>query len=82
MNEKRFVDHDISVEDYVESLENKNTKEKTRRDVKLLEKFLRNEKSDEREVQSIEPAKVNKHLVDVLWDVKTEEKKNNLNLCM
>ena len=39
MNEKRFVDHDTSVEDYVESLENKNTKEKTKQDVKLLETF-------------------------------------------
>ena len=47
MNEKRFVDHDISVEDYVESLENRNTKEKTKRDVKLLGTFLRNEKNDE-----------------------------------
>ena len=37
MNEKRFVDHGTSVEDYVESLENKNTKGKTKRDVKLLE---------------------------------------------
>ena len=39
MNEKRFVDHDTSVEDYVESLENRNTKEKTKRDVKLVETF-------------------------------------------
>ena len=45
--EKRFVYHDTSVEDYVESLGNKNTKEKTKRDVKLLETFLRNEKSEE-----------------------------------
>jgi len=30
MSEKRFVAHDTSVEDYVESLENKNTKEKTK----------------------------------------------------
>lgn len=33
INENRFVDHDTSVEDYVESLENKNTKEITRQDV-------------------------------------------------
>jgi len=44
----------------VESLENKNTKEKT--DVKLEEKFLRNKKSDKREVQHIEHAELNKHL--------------------
>ena len=65
MNEERFVDHDTSVEDNVESLENRNTKEKTKRDVKLLETFLRNEKNDEREVQDIEPAELNKHLAGV-----------------
>ena len=53
MSEKRFVAHDTSVEDYVESLESKNTKEKTKRDVKLLEEFLRDEKNDEREVYTI-----------------------------
>ena len=52
-NDKRFVDHDTSVEDYVESFENTNAKEKTKRDVKLLETFFRNEKSDERELQNI-----------------------------
>ena len=49
----------------MESLENRNTKEKTKRDVKFLETFLRNEKNDEREVQDIEPAELNKHLADV-----------------
>ena len=68
MNEKRFVDHDTALEDYVESLENKNTKEKTKRYVKLLETFLRNEKSDERDVQNIEPFRTS----FVLGDVKTE----------
>ena len=53
MGEKRFVAHNSSVEDYVESLESKNTKEKTKRDVKLLEEFLRNEMNDEREVHNI-----------------------------
>ena len=42
MNEKKFVHHDASVGDNLESLENKNVKEKTKRDVKLLETFLRN----------------------------------------
>ena len=46
MKEKTFVDHDTSVENYVENLKSKNLKEKTKRDVKLLEMFLRNEKSD------------------------------------
>ena len=41
MSEKRFVAHDTSVQDCVESLESKNTKEKTNRDVKVLKEFLR-----------------------------------------
>jgi len=32
----------------VESLESKSTKEKTKRDVKLLEEFLRKEKNDDK----------------------------------
>ena len=52
MSKKRFVALDTSVQDYVESLERKNTKEKTKRDVKLLEEVLRNEKSDKREVHT------------------------------
>ena len=68
--EKRFVDHDTSVEDYMESLEKKNTKEKTKRDVKLLETFLRNEKSDEREVQNIDAAELNKHLTDFIRSLR------------
>ena len=34
MNEKRFVDHDTGVENYVENLESKNLKEKTKRKIK------------------------------------------------
>ena len=49
MNEKRFVDHNTSVEDYVERLETKKTKEKRKRDVNFLETFLRNEESDKGE---------------------------------
>ena len=73
MKEKRFVDHDTTVEDYVESLENKDTKDKTKRDVKLLETFLRNEKSDEREVQNIEPLELNKYLVDFIRSVRRKD---------
>jgi len=45
MSEKRFVARNSSLEDYVESLESKNTKEKTKRDAKLLEELLRNERT-------------------------------------
>ena len=55
MSEKRFVIHDSSVEEYVESLENKNTQGKTKRDVKLLNVFLRGEKKEERELSAITP---------------------------
>ena len=74
MNEKRFVDLDTSVEDNVESLENRNTKEKMKRDLKLLETFLRNEKNDEREVQDIEPAELlNKHLAEFIRSVRRKD---------
>lgn len=39
----------------MESLVNKNTKKKMKEDVKSLETFFKNEKSDEREVQDREP---------------------------
>ena len=58
MIEERFVEHDTSVEDYVASPVNRNAKKKTKRDVKFLETFLGNEKSDEREVLNIEPAEL------------------------
>ena len=52
---------------------NRNTKEKTKRDVKLLEMFLRNEKNDEREVQDIEPAELNKHLAEIIRSVRRKD---------
>ena len=60
-------------EDYEE---NENTKEKTKRDVKLLETFLRNEKSVEREVQNIEAAKLNKHLSDFIRSVRRKDRED------
>ena len=53
MSEKRFVAHDTLVEDFVESLESKNAKEKTKPEGKLLEEFLRNKKNDERQLHRI-----------------------------
>ena len=57
MNEKRFVHHDTLVEDFVKSLKANKTKEKTKRDVKLRETFLKNEKSDELECKTYSPQK-------------------------
>ena len=75
--EKRFVDHDTLVEDYVESLKNKNTKEKTERDVKLLEQILRNEDSHEREVRNIDPAELKKHLAHFIRSVRRKNGEDN-----
>ena len=53
MSEKHFVIHDSSVEEYVESLENKNTQGKTKRDVKLLNDFLRGKKRKSESCQQL-----------------------------
>ena len=70
MNNKRlnFV-NETSVEDYVESMDNKNTKEKTKQDVKLLEEFLTNEQNDEQEVYGIAPVELNKCLAEFIRSV-------------
>ena len=41
--------------------------------MKLLETFLRNEKNDEREVQDIEPAELNKHLAEFIRSVRCKD---------
>ena len=41
--------------------------------MKLLETFLQNEKSDEREVQNIEPAELNKHLADFIRSLRRKD---------
>ena len=47
--------------------------EHKRRNVNLLEKVLRNEKSHEREVQNIELTKLNKHLADCIRSVRRKD---------
>lgn len=73
MSEKRFVACETSVEDYVESMENKHTKAKTQRDVKLLEEFLRSENNDEREVHTIAPAELNQCLAEFIRSVRRKD---------
>jgi len=41
--------------------------------VKLLEEFLRNEKNDEREVHTIEPAELNKYLAEFIHSVRSKD---------
>ena len=77
MSEKRFVIHDSSVEEYVESLENKNTQGKTKRDVKLLNDFLRGEKKGRARVvsnYSRGPRQISSRIYSLCTsDVKMEE---------
>ena len=73
MSEKRFVIHDSSVEEYVESLENKNTQGKTKRDVKLLNDFLRGEKKEEPELLEIIPEDLDRYLAEFIRSVRRED---------
>ena len=52
MSEKDFVTHDSLVQNYVENMENYNTK-KAIRDVLLLKQVLTNEKHDKRKLYTV-----------------------------
>ena len=68
MSEKRFVILDSSVEEYVESLENKNTQGKTKRDLKLL-----NEKKEEQELSAITPEDLDRYLAEFIRSVRHKD---------
>ena len=76
MSEKCFVTPDSSVEDYVASLENKNTKEKTKRDVKLLKEVLRNEKHEERELYTITQEELDRYLAEFIRSVRRKDEED------
>ena len=73
MSEKRFFAYETSVEDNVESTENRNTKEKAKRNVQLFKEFLRKEKNDLREVHTIAPAELNKYLAEFILSVRRKD---------
>ena len=73
MSEKRFVGCETSVEDYVESMENRITKDKTKREVQLFEEFLRKKKTDLREVHTIAPAELNKYLAEFIPSARRKD---------
>lgn len=75
MSEKRFVACAITVEEYVQSTENRNTRAKTKRDVELFEKFLRMKKNKEKAVHTIGPAELNKCLVRLVALLEVKMKK-------
>ena len=64
MGEERFVIHDSSVEEYVESL---------RRDVKLLNDFLRGEKKEERELSAVTPEDLDRYLAEFIRSVRRKD---------
>ena len=54
-------------------MENRNTKEKTKRDVQLFEEFLRKENNELREVHTIATAELNKYLAEFIRSVRRSE---------
>ena len=73
ISEKRFVMHNSLVEEYVESHGNKNTQGKTKRDVKLLNDFLRGEKKEERELSAITPEDLDRYLAEFICSFRRED---------
>ena len=76
MREKICLVCNFGTRIYVVSMENRNTREKTKRDaVQLLEELLRNK---EREVHTIASAKLNKNLADLIRSVMLVVKMENI----
>ena len=57
-------------------MENRNTEEKTKRDVQLFEEFLGKEKNDLREVHTIVPAELNKYLAEFILSVRRKDRED------
>ncbi|XP_028408279.1 uncharacterized protein KIAA1958-like [Dendronephthya gigantea] len=74
MAEKRFVSQSCSAEKFILDQENKSTWQKTRRDVHLLESFLRT-KSEERKIEQIPATVLNKYLSEFIMSVRKKDGK-------
>ena len=64
MEENRFVSLDVQ--------QNKNTKEKTERDVRFLKKYL-SAQNEQREVQEINPQELDRYLADFIRSVRRKD---------
>ena len=64
-----------STDDCIIEQQNKNTRAKTMRDVKLLIEFLR-EKHDQRNAEDIEAEELNKYLCEFILSVKRKDGKD------
>ena len=69
MSEEIFVAYETSVKDYVETMQNRNTREKTKEDVQLCEEILRKE-NVRREAHTIAPTELNKYLAEFFRSVR------------
>ena len=65
----RFKPLDKPVEEYIADQENKNTRAKTQRDVKLLTTFLL-EKNEQRKLEEIQPEELNRYIGEFILSVK------------
>ena len=61
------------IDDYIIEQQNKNTRAKTTRDVKLLTEFLR-EKHDQRNPEDIEAEELNENLCEFILSVKRKRR--------
>ena len=71
----RFEHLEKSIDNYIIEQQNKNTRAKTTRDVKLLIEFLR-EKQDQRNPEDIEAEELNKYLCEFILSVKQKDGKD------
>jgi len=65
MAEGRFVSA-CSVEEFILELENKNTAQKTERDIRLLERFLKT-KDEDRKGEDIPAAELNEFISEFIY---------------
>ena len=70
--EERFETLDKPIEDYILEQENKNTRAKTKRDVRLLIDFLR-QKNELRNPEEIPPEELNGYLSQFIYSVKRKD---------
>ena len=68
----RFKPLDKPIEEYITDQENKNTRAKTQRDVKLLTTFLL-EKNEQRKIEEIQPEELNRYVSEFIVSVKRKD---------
>ena len=61
-----------SVEEFILEQENKNTAQKTERDVRLLERFLKT-KNEDRKIEDIPAVELNEYISQFIISVRTKD---------